>query len=313
MKNLFLTLFAFLFALHLYGQDKQKIIFDCDLGGDIDDAYALALVLASPEFEVLGIVLDQGNTPERARLACKMLYETGRTDIPVVVGRKTGDSFDPQFHWSKGFEVVKPIKQGAADFIIENLRKYPKEVILFTVGPVTNMQDIIEKDAEALKLAKDIYAMFGSFYMGYNGGPLISAEWNVVGDLEASKAFTTCGAKIHYAGLDVTTLVKLKENNRKMLLMRNSPLTNALSGLYPLWRTLPYAGDDPTLFDVVAVGMVLWPDLFKYRPAHVKVIDGGYTVIDESKEYNGMVGMSIETEIFLSRFMERMIQQNLSR
>jgi hypothetical protein len=39
---------------------KQKIILDCDLGGDIDDAYALALVLSSPEFDVLGIVMDYG-------------------------------------------------------------------------------------------------------------------------------------------------------------------------------------------------------------------------------------------------------------
>ena len=36
--------------------DKQKIILDCDLGGDIDDAFAVALVLTSPEFEVLGLV-----------------------------------------------------------------------------------------------------------------------------------------------------------------------------------------------------------------------------------------------------------------
>jgi inosine-uridine nucleoside N-ribohydrolase len=175
------------------------------------------------------------------------------------------------------------------------------------------MKDVIEKDPEALKKAKKIYSMFGSFYMGYDGGPLISAEWNVRGDEEASKVFTTCGAEIHYAGLDVTTLVKLRGENRKKLLKHDTPLTNALNDLYPLWRTLPYAGPDPTLFDVVAVGMVLWPELFTFRPAYVKVIDGGYTVIDESKESNGMVGMSINMNTFLDRFMERMLKQELRR
>ena len=42
----------------LYSAEKQKIIYDCDLGGDIDDAFALALILTSPEFEVLGLVMD---------------------------------------------------------------------------------------------------------------------------------------------------------------------------------------------------------------------------------------------------------------
>jgi len=87
-----LAVFALAFGLSLQtlsGADRQKIIFDCDLGGDIDDAFALSLVLVSPELDVLGIVLDQGNTPKRAQVACKILYEIGRDNIPVVVGRKT--------------------------------------------------------------------------------------------------------------------------------------------------------------------------------------------------------------------------------
>jgi len=313
MKNILSVILALVLSFHLHAQNRQKIIFDCDLGGDIDDAYALALILASPEFEVLGIVLDYGNTPERARVACKMLYETGREDIPVVVGRKTNDSMESQFYWAQGFEKIKPIEQEGADFIIEQLDKYPDEVILFTVGPVTNMKDIVDKDPEILKKTKHIYSMFGSFYMGYGGNPIPSAEWNVRGDEEASKTFTNAGATIHYAGLDVTTLVRLNEANRQRILLRQSPLTDALSGLYTLWRYNDYSAPDPTLFDVVAVGMVLWPDLFSFRPAHVRVVDGGYTVIDESKEPNGMVGMSINTEEFLKRFMDRMLKQNLGR
>ena len=125
--------------------------------------------------------------------------------------------------------------------------------------------------------------------------------------------FVSSGANITFAGLDVTTFVKLKEDDRLKLTMRNTPLTDALSSLYTLWRYAPYAQDDPTLFDAVAVGMVLWPELFKTRPAHVKVIDGGYTVIDESKEPNGQVGMSIQTDEFVKRMMERFLKQNLQR
>jgi len=311
-KSLLIVLCSFI-TLNLFSQQKQKIIFDCDLGGDIDDAFAVGLILASPEFEVLGFVMDQGYTPKRAEVACKLLYETGMEHIPVVVGRKTNEYFTSQFHWAEGFDKIQPIKKNAVDFIIENLYKYPDEVILFTVGPVPNMMDVIKKDPEALKKAKHIYSMFGSFYMGYDTGPIISAEWNVRGDEEAAKMFSTSGAKITFAGLDVTTYVNLNENYRDKLLRRQSPLTNALSGLYTLWRYESYAQPDPVLHDVVAVGMFLWPELYTTRPAHVKVIDGGYAIIDESKTPNCKIGMSIKKEEFLNRVMQRLLTQNLGR
>ena len=311
--KIFLIIFLYFISLNLSSQEKQKIIFDCDLGGDIDDAFAVALILASPEFEVLGFVMDQGDTPKRAQVACKMLYETGMHDIPVVVGRKTNDYFTSQFHWAEGFETVKPVNKNAAEFIIENLRKFPNEIILFTVGPVPNIMDVLKIDPDALKLAKHVYSMFGSYYMGYDTGPIPSAEWNVRGDEEAARMLAASGANITYAGLDVTTYVNLNEGYRNKLLMRQSPLTNALSALYTLWRYESYAHPDPVLHDVVAVGMLLWPELYTTRKAYVKVIEGGYTVIDESKEPNCEIGMSIKKEEFLNRVMERLLTQNLSR
>jgi len=309
MRKWFLVLVSFLLLYQLLSAaEKQKVIFDCDLGDDIDDAFALALVISSPEFDVLGIVMDYGNTPKRAQIACRMLYETGRDDIPVVVGRETKEHYSAQFNWGEGFTKYKPISKSGADFIIENLKKYPNEVILITVGPVPNMADIIKKDPDALKLAKHIYSMYGSFYMGYNTGPIPSAEWNVRADEKASRAFSACGAKITYAGLDVTTFVKWDAEKRLKLLMRQSPLADAICGLYTLWGQ-----ETPTLFDCVAVGMVLWPELFSTRKAFVKVIDGGYTVIDESKTPNCEIGMTINTDEFLNRLLQRYLTQNLMR
>ncbi len=311
---------VFFLSAGLHAGDRQKIIFDCDLGGDIDDAYALALILSSSELEVLGLVMDHGDTPGRAGIACRLLYETGLTDIPVIAGRHTpgvvGQDKDPagpshQFVWADGFDKMKPSEEKAADFIIRNLRKYPDEVILITVGPVPNMQDVIKKDPDALKLAKKVVSMFGSFYMGYGGGPIPDAEWNVRADVKSSQMFVHSGADILMAGLDITTLVHLNEENRLRLLMRQSPLTNALSGLYTLWRFEGYSRPDPTLFDAVAVGMVLWPELFTTRETHVRVTDEGYTVMDDSLKANCEIGMTINREEFIRRMMERLLKQNL--
>jgi purine nucleosidase len=296
---------------------KQKIILDFDLGSDIDDAFALALVLSSPELEVVGLTLDHGLTEERSRIACKMLYETGREDIPVAIGRPTvqrvGKDVTPapyqaQYYWAAGFETIKPIKTPAVDFIMQMLDKYPGEIVLLTTGPVPNMADLIHKRPDVLKKAKAIYAMFGSFFMGYGRDPVPSAEWNVAADVASAKTFVEAGAAITYAGLDITTFVTLDEKNRYKLLMRQSPLTNALCGLYSLWEL-----ETPVLYDAVAVGMLLWPDLFTTRPAHVRVLDGGFTVIDESRAANGFVGTQINKEEFLKRLMERLLQQNLQR
>ena len=289
MKKIVLNLFFLIcisgLSSNLFAQ-KQKVILDCDLGDDIDDAYALALLIASPEIDILGVVMDYGNTPERAKIACRMLYETGRENIPVVIGRKTRDNYSNQFYWGEGFDKVQPVKKAGADFILEQLKKYPNEVILITVGPVPNMADILDKDPGALKLAKHIYSMFGSFYMGYGSSPIPGAEWNVRADVSSSKKFVSSGAKITYAGLDITTYVILKYELIELLGNRKSPLTDAVVGLYSLWGLGRDPKQEPVLFDAVAVSMVIWPELFKTRKAFVKVTDEGYTVIDESKEPN---------------------------
>ena len=50
----------------------QKIILDTDIGDDIDDVLALAFVLSSPEFELLGVTTVFGNTFARTPLARKI-------------------------------------------------------------------------------------------------------------------------------------------------------------------------------------------------------------------------------------------------
>jgi inosine-uridine nucleoside N-ribohydrolase len=240
----------------------------------------------------------------------------------VVVGRSSPDIVGEQtslagpsrqFAWGKEFHRVRPSDRDAAEFIIETLRKNPREVILVTVGPVGNLEAVLKKDPEALKLAKRVVSMFGSFYMGYDTGPVPAAEWNVRANVAAAKAFATSGAPQAYAGLDITTFVKLSTEQRARLRERKSPLTDALSELHSLWANHDLKAPDPTLFDAVAVGMVLWPELFTTRKAHVKVIDGGWTVIDESQPANCEIGMTIQKDEFLRRMMDRLLKQDLRR
>ena len=295
----------------------HKVILDSDLGSDVDDAFALALLLASPELEILGITLGHGQTGKRGRLACRLLYETGREDIPVALGRPTPlvvghpeiTEPDPrQFSWAEGFTDVKPIDTPAVDFIADQLRRHPGKITLISVGPVSNLADLIKEDPEALQLAKGVYSMFGSFYLGYGSSPVPSAEWNVRADIPSARHLSSSNAPITYAGLDVTAFVELKAERRQALWSRGSPLTDALYALYRLWGR-----ETPILFDPVPIGMVLWPELFRTRAAHVRTTAEGFTVIDESRPPNSRVAMSIQADEFLKRLVDRLLRQDLKR
>src|SRR4029077_8163610 len=64
----------------------EKVIIDTDIGDDIDDAFAVALALSSPELDVLGFSAAFGDTPTRAKMLDRMLGELGHGDIPVAMG-----------------------------------------------------------------------------------------------------------------------------------------------------------------------------------------------------------------------------------
>lgn len=321
MKKILLFSFALLLNVGLFAQ-KQKVIFDCDLGGDIDDAFALALLLTSQEeFEILGITLDHGYTPGRAELACKLLYETGLDHIPVfagdhtpsIVGEQTNlEGASTQMTWSKGFDKLLPQKEHAADFIIRMLNTYPGEVILFTVGPVDNIAKLLDKDPGVLKKARQIVSMFGSINVGYGGGEP-EAEWNVRASIAAGKRLMESGANILLAPLDITDHVIIRDDYLTAIAMRNTPLTEALGSLYALWYKHADWAVDAKMFDGVAIGMILWPDMFTTQRAYVYVDDKGFTRVDNTKDPNCTIGVTIKDKAFIDKMAYRILHQDLHR
>ena len=116
---------------------RLKVLLDTDIGTDIDDAWALGLLMVSPQVELVGVTISDGDTAARAKVAAKLLHAGGRGEVPVAVGRATSppDSVDYQFTWAEDFMTVRPIAQSAADFIVETLRRHPGEITLLAVGP----------------------------------------------------------------------------------------------------------------------------------------------------------------------------------
>jgi len=285
----------------------KKIILDTDIGDDIDDAFALALVLSSPELDLLGVTTAFGATEARARIACRMLYEAGRESIPVAMGRRH-DTRPPQAPWAADFTLKRPVEQPATDFIIETLRRYPRQITLVPIGPLTNIADVFRKDPGVRPLIKEIILMGGSVSIGYNAEPRPSREWNIVADIESSKVVFSSGVPITMVGLDATATLRLEGENRAAIFKYQSPLTRALEALYRLW-----GHETPILFDPMAVACAIDKRFCTIRKMYIEVDDEGYTRAIPNRPPNVSVCVSSRQERFFAFYLDRILTQSLKR
>src|SRR6266851_5562730 len=97
----------------------EKVVLDTDIGDDVDDAFALALAIRSPEVEMVGITTAWGDTALRARLVQRFLKENGAAEIPIAVGIATKSTANfSQSRWAQDGSPFKR-KLDAVDFLLE--------------------------------------------------------------------------------------------------------------------------------------------------------------------------------------------------
>jgi purine nucleosidase len=287
---------------------SQLVIIDTDIGDDIDDAFALALALESPEVKILGITTAWGNTALRARLVERFLRETGHGDIPVAVGpekypAKGTLTFSQARYAEREPEVKLP---GAVDFLLAEIRKHPGQITLVAIGPETNLGAAIEKDAETFRKLKRVVLMGGSVYRGYDGlaYPLgatkATPEWNILCDVAAAQKVFASGVPLFVMPLD-STQIKLEELERARLFSRGTALTDALTVLYQQWAYETRQAT-PTMFDAVAMGYAIRPELCPMKPMRLSVGEDGSTVPIDG-EPNAQVCLASDSDAFLKSYL----------
>jgi purine nucleosidase len=294
---------------------RTKIILDTDIGGDIDDAWALGFAVKSPHFELLGVTVADGNTPARAKLACKLLHRVGRTDVPVAVGRETTpatDSIDYQFAWAEDFVTYRPVTQAAADFIVDTVKAHPGEVTIVAVGPLENVADALRKEPALPRLVKRLVLMSGSIYASaWSPGPV--AEWNVKSAIADAQAVYSAGFALTIVPLDSTTYVQLQDGERQQLRESRAPLPIALEGLYRLYLDGP--GARMTLHDQLAIAETEQPGaFFEKKPTLPIVVDGeGFTRVDGARGKSVSVCLQPRRDAFMRHYIARLLGTDGSR
>lgn len=260
----------------------EKVILDTDIGDDIDDAFALALLLSSPRVQLLGVTTAWGDTDLRARLVERFLSDTGHAVIPIAAGPAThaGSTFSQRRYAEGGAEQHWP---SGADFILDQVRRYPGQITLVSIAPFTTVSAAIEKDPTTFRKLKRVVIMGGSIHRGYGDlgyrpdhGP--QPEYNIYSDVHASQALFSVGVPVYMMPLDSTQL-KLDEVLRGILFSQGTRTTDALTLLYQQW-TESTGYPTPTLFDAMAAAYVLDPSLCPTEPMHIRVDDRGDTLVE---------------------------------
>ncbi|MBT3291967.1 MAG: nucleoside hydrolase, partial [Victivallales bacterium] len=148
---------------------RIPVILDTDIGGDIDDTWALAMLLKSPELDVKLVVADAGNTPYRARIIAKMLEVADRTDIPVGVGVEDERyCHQRQAAWLDGYDLADypgTVHGDGVGAIIDTIMSSPEPVTLVCIGPVPNIGEALRREPRIVENARFV-GMHGAVYKG---------------------------------------------------------------------------------------------------------------------------------------------------
>jgi purine nucleosidase len=281
---------------------KIPVILDTDIGSDIDDAFALALIIKSPELELLGVTTVSGDTTPRARLAAKFLWEAGGKwrNVPVAAGISGHPQPIAQTHWADGFTSPQLQKESAVDFLRGQINQHPGQITLIAIGELTNVAALLKSDPAVAKKIKRIALMGGSIALGYKPGSPPDPEWNIKSNPAAAQMVFSSGVPILMAPLDVTGMLKLDAAGRSRIFSQDTPVTNALAALYKLWNH-----ETPILFDPMAVAMLLDPTLCQTQDLAVEVDDQGFTRVAKGKPATATAGMSTNADKFFEFYLGR--------
>ncbi len=287
---------------------REKVIIDTDIGDDVDDAFALALALRSPELEILGVTTTFGDTETRARIVDRYLQEAGQPDIPVAAGVPTVNK-NPltQRRYAERAHSPNAPHPPAVDFLLEQIKRYPGQITLIAIGPLMNVGAAIDKDAATFRKLKRVVLMGGSIKRGYGDlgytaprGP--EAEWNIVNDIPSAQKLFAAGVPLAMMPLDSTQL-KLDEVKRAFLFSQGTPITDGLAVLYHLWGQ-----ETPTLFDPMTIAYAVNPGLCPVQPMRIRVDEKGFTRV-EAGAPNADVCLESNPDEFFRFYLRRVASQ----
>jgi inosine-uridine nucleoside N-ribohydrolase len=266
-----------------------KLVIDTDpgngiAGSDVDDGLAIGLALCSPEVELLALTVVAGNVPveQGVRGALELLHAAGATHIPVHRGADRPLLQDPrpwrslldtrrddpgaQRLW-QGFQrggtssEVQP--EPAAKVLVDLVDRYPGEVTVLAIGPLTNIATAILLDPSWPSKVRRVVWMGGAFEL-----PDVLQELNAAYDPEATHLVLTSETPLLVVPLDVTLQTYMHLDDVARLEAAGTPLGTYLGRSVRPWVTWlagRFGRDGCPLHDPLAMAAILDPGVISVR------------------------------------------------
>lgn len=303
----------------------KKIILDVDTG--VDDALAIMYGAESKQLDILGITAVSGNVPlhmvmKNSRRVLKMI---GREDVKVYAGadRPLFREADYEFrvHGEDGVggaldhvEIAEEEESMfAPDFIIEQAKKYKKELTLIMVGPLTNLALALRKEPRIAEWIDEVVMMGGIVSEAGKGNKLPNSEFNIYADAEAASIVFKSGANMTLVSLDVTLktfmtiehIEQLKGTKYYDFVLNSTEVFRGFS-------KMRYGKNGCALHDPLTVGYVIDPTFLETKKYYVDVetvspLGYGQTICDFRNlwemEPNVNICLSVDAERFLDSFI----------
>lgn len=270
---------------------KIPVILDTDIGDDIDDTWALGLLLRSPELDVRLVVGDEGKPLYRAKLLAKLLRAAGRTDVPVGIGLDAGRAKEqgPQAAWVADYDLERhpgKVRKDGVQAVIDTIRRSREPIALIGIGPLPNVAAALERDPTIARRARFV-GMHGSVRVGYDGGKTPAAEYNVKQNPKACQKVFTTPWDVTITPLDTCGLVDLQGERYQKVLRSPDPVARAIIENYRIWSAAGRKPGQPDpsetrssiLFDTVAIYLAFSQQLVEMEDLPIEVTDAGMTRI----------------------------------
>jgi purine nucleosidase len=260
------------------GRMPESVILDTDIGTDVDDALALALILGSPELRLEAVTCVYGDVELRARMVLELLRLRGRTDVPVYAGVAQPLLGRRPVYWA-GHEGQGLLERAdasrsveaehAVDLLVRRVMASPGEIHLLAIGPLTNVALAFLREPRLPKALKHLTVMGGVC----RGPGLLQTgytEHNIKCDPEAAHVVLSAGAPTTLVPLDVTLRVEVRRQHMARIRAGGTPFHAGIADQIERYPRFAQRGGT-FLHDPLAAAIAFRPDLVTLTDLHVDV------------------------------------------
>jgi inosine-uridine nucleoside N-ribohydrolase len=218
------------------------VVLDTDLGTDIDDTWALAMLLGCPELDLRLVVTATGDTTYRARIAAGVLAAGGRDDVPVAIGIPTaladGIPPEPQGRFAAEIDLDRyrgGVRKDGVEALVECVMASKEPITIIGIGPMTNIAAALELEpaiAERARLVGMLGWVGDEPIQGWKGP---QPEYNVASDVPACRAAFEAGWETTITPIDTCGSIVLRGERYRAVRSAASPLAHVVLRNYKDW------------------------------------------------------------------------------